>query len=49
MPYRLRKIGKEYCVVKQADGKPVPGGCHPSRPKALAHLRALYANVKDAK
>lgn len=32
-----------------ADGKPVPGGRHKTPKDALAHLRALEANVSDAK
>jgi hypothetical protein len=44
MPYRL----EGNCVVNSDTGKTVPGGCHPNRKKALAHLQALYANVSDA-
>lgn len=52
MPYELRKGGggcKGWAVVKQGSGAVVPGGCHPTRAKAVAHLRALYANVPDAR
>jgi hypothetical protein len=42
MPYELR--GK--CVVKADTGETVK--CHPTKAKALAHLRALEANVEDA-
>jgi len=45
MPYALRGT----TVVNRATGAPVPGGKHPNRAKALAHLRALYANVPEAK
>lgn len=48
MPYVL--VGN--CVHKQnADGKAgdvVPGGCHKSEEEAKAHMRALYANVKNS-
>lgn len=44
MPYKL----DGNCVVK-ADGSPVPGGCHATHEEAVRHLRALYANVEDAK
>lgn len=42
MPYKLRGN----CVVKADSGSVVK--CHPSKEKALAHLRALMANVPDA-
>lgn len=46
MPYQLQKN----CVMKKnPDGKLSTVKCHPTRAKALAHLRALYANVPDAK
>lgn len=36
-----------------APGKPgttvVPGGCHRTKKEAFRHLRALYANVPDAR
>jgi len=35
-------------VVLDATGKVVPGGCHPTKAKAQAHLAALNANVKEA-
>src|ERR1051326_2338046 len=48
MPYVL--VGN--CVHKQnADGsagETVPGGCHDSESEAKAHMRALYANVKNS-
>lgn len=49
MAYVIRKNGTQHCVHNQATGKEVPGGCHPTREKALAHMRALYANVPDAR
>lgn len=42
MPYKL----KGNCVVKSDTGETVK--CHETRAKALAHLRALEANVSDA-
>jgi len=47
MPYKL--VGN--CVHKynpdtKKVGAVVAGGCHKSRAEALAHQRALYANVK---
>lgn len=41
MPYNIRKSGNDYCVYKD-DGSKV--GCSPTRAKATAHMRALYAN-----
>src|SRR5512138_630458 len=44
MPYKL-----EGNYVKKADtGETVPGGCHKNHEEAMAHLRALEANVKDS-
>jgi len=42
MPYQIRKAGNKFTVVKADDGKVM--GTHPSRTKARAQLRALYAN-----
>ena len=44
MPWDVRKRGSQYCVVKQGESSPVPGGCHPTMAKARAHQRALYAS-----
>lgn len=44
MPWDIRKRGTKYCVVKQGESKPVPGGCHNSRAEAERHRRALYAS-----
>lgn len=44
MPYSL----KGDCVVKTDTGETVPGGCHKNHAEAVAHLRALEANVKDS-
>jgi hypothetical protein len=43
VPWSVKSRGGKYCVIKDADGSTVK--CHPSRKKALAHQRALYANV----
>jgi hypothetical protein len=53
MPYSVSKSdqcpeSKPHAVLRD-DGSVAPGGCHPSREKALAHQRALMANVPDAK
>lgn len=44
MPYKVQKQGEKHCVVKEGDGKQI--ACHPTRAKALAQMRALYANEK---
>lgn len=44
MPWDVRKRGSQWCVVKQGESSPVPGGCHPTKEKARAHQRALYAS-----
>lgn len=31
-------------MIKQGETTPVPGGCHPTKEKARAHQRALYAS-----
>lgn len=52
MPYHMQRNGDQWCVHKGDTGDDqgkVPGGCHPTREKALAHMRALYANVPDAR
>jgi hypothetical protein len=45
MPYKVVNSA----VMVQKGGKWVLLKKHESHEKALAHLRALYANVKDAK
>ncbi len=44
MPWSLEVRDGKYCVVKQGESSPVPGGCHPDRASAIKHQRALYAN-----
>jgi hypothetical protein len=38
---------KGFAVVKETTGELV--GCHPSKSRALAHLKALYASESDSK
>lgn len=45
MPYHL--VGN--CVTNSDTGKTVPGGCHENHADAVNHMRALYANVPDAR
>jgi hypothetical protein len=47
MPYKVRKQGSKYLVVNADTGD--VKGTHATKTKAMAQLRALYANVKDAK
>jgi hypothetical protein len=44
MPWNLSQREGKWCVVKQGESSPVPGGCHPDRASAIKHQRALYAN-----
>lgn len=44
-PYKVVNRGGDFLVVKAHSGKVVPGGRHPTRKQALAHFRALEANV----
>jgi hypothetical protein len=45
MPYSIERLGSQYAVV---DDKGKTVGTHPSKSKAEAQVRALYANVPDA-
>lgn len=45
MPYHIERSGSQYAVVDD-NGKTV--GTHPTKGKAAAQVRALYANVPDA-
>jgi len=47
MPYKIRKQGSKYLVVNAETGS--VKGTHSTKTKALAQLRALYVNVRDAK
>src|ERR1044071_6750288 len=42
MPWKVEQRGSQYCVIKQSDGSTVH--CHDTREKAMAQVRALYAN-----
>lgn len=44
MPWSVKRRGSRYAVVKKS-GEVV--AMHATREKALAHLRALYANTGD--
>jgi hypothetical protein len=44
MPYSIERLGSQYAVV---DDKGKTVGTHPSKSKAEAQVRALYANVPD--
>lgn len=48
MPWDLRRRRGRWCVIKQGETSPVPGGCHESREEAVGHLRALYAGEEAA-
>jgi len=47
MPYAIRKRGSKWVVINKETGK--VKGKHSTRAKALRHLRALYANVPEAR
>ena len=50
MPWQIKQNAagcKGYAVVKESNGELV--GCHPSKSRATAHLRALYASEADSK
>jgi hypothetical protein len=50
VPYFIARQGTQHCVMKGTKEKPEGKvTCHPTREKAVAHLRALYRNVPDAK
>lgn len=46
MPYYVGHRGSQYCVIDETKNSPVPGGCHPTKEDATAHMRAIYANEK---
>lgn len=52
MPWHIDKTSKcpaskPWGVIKDSDGS--VAGCHPDKEKAKAQLKALYANVPEAK
>lgn len=46
MPWHIEERDDEFCVIKDADGE--NEGCHPTKEKAEAQLRALYASENRA-
>lgn len=42
MPYEVRKMGDQFCVMKQGTDEKM--GCHPSNEEAMKQMAALYAN-----
>lgn len=48
MPWKMEKVGNKWQVCKQDTGAKV-GKPHDTKAEAEAHMRALYANVKDMK
>lgn len=47
MPYEIKKENDKFCVVKKDDGSVIK--CHDTMADAEAHMKALYANVPEAK
>ena len=50
MPWKIKQGAagcKGFAVVKEGSGELV--GCHPSKSRATAHLRALYSSEADTK
>lgn len=45
MPWEIEQVEDEFCVVRSDTGETVT--CHADEEKAIAHIRALYANVED--
>ena len=48
MPWEIKKQGNGFVILNQDTGQLVRGGYHADKEKALAHMRALYANVPEA-
>lgn len=46
MPFKVKRSGKRYKVVTERTGK--VHGTHPTKAKAMAQMRAMYANEADA-
>lgn len=52
MPYKVYEEDGKFCVHKHTGGNKgatVPGGCHPDKAKADAHMRALYSATESEK
>lgn len=47
MPFAIRRVGSQWCVYTRGTNK--KHGCHPSKEQAERQLRALYANVPEAR
>lgn len=47
MPWGVRKRGRKWQVYNTVTGK--SKGSHPTKKKAEAHRRALYANVPESR
>lgn len=47
MPYNITKKGEKYFVQNATTGRVL--GTHPTKAKADAHMRAMYANTDDMK
>jgi hypothetical protein len=47
MPFKVRKHGSKYAIVRKDTGKTV--GTSTSKKKALASIRARYAGSKEGK
>jgi HK97 family phage prohead protease len=45
MPWHIEKRDEKFCVIKDSDGE--NEGCHDSREKAQAQMRALYASERS--
>ncbi len=46
MPFKIKRQGDKYLVISQDSGRVL--GTHNTKTKAVAQLRALYANVPEA-
>jgi hypothetical protein len=45
MPWKIKKKGGKWCVVKADTGETVPGGCHDKAVDAHKHLYAIEKNA----
>lgn len=49
MPWHKIRIGNRFCVAKEGENTPIPGGCHASEGEADKHIAALYADEPKAR
>lgn len=49
MPYEMFEQDGQFCLRNQQTGKMVPGSCHKMKADTMTMMRALYANVPDAR